>query len=256
MVETWITRFFLVGTRVGGLMTFAPFFGNTSISAMVKIGLTLFLTYLLAPVYANVSLPPSGAAGLVAVLLSEAAVGLLIGFCIQFVIEGMILAGQIVSFQFGFSLENIIDPNTQVEITVFATLYELIGLLIFLELGAQRWLIRAVAASFRILPPGSLLASRLPVEEFLRAAGALWLIGAEIAFPILVVTMLTDFTVGFLGKASPQFPALFFGISVKALLGIAMLAGTVAFWPSLLDRYLLHALNSLENLLSIAQAAG
>jgi len=256
VLETWILRFFLVGVRVGGLMTFAPFFGNASIPPTIKAGLTLFLTYLLAPVYASIPSPPADPSALAALVLSEAALGLLLGFCVQFVIEGMILAGQIVSFQFGFSLENIIDPNTQVEITVFATWYELIALLMFLELGAHRWMIRALGASFRILPPGSLESGRLPAGEFLKAAGALWLIGAEIAFPVLVVTMLTDFTVGFLGKASPQFPALFFGISAKALLGMVVLAATVAFWPSLLNRYLVHALHSLEGLLAVAQAGG
>lgn len=256
MLETWVLRFFLVGVRIGGLMTFAPFFGNASIPTLVKVGLTVFVTYLLIPVYANLPALPAHPAALAAVVLSEAAVGLLLGFCVQFVIEGMILAGQFVSFQFGFSLENIIDPNTQVEITVVATLYELIGLLIFLELGAHRWLLRVMALSFRILPPGAVISGQLPAKDFLKAGTALWAIGAEMAFPILVVTMLTDFTVGFLTKASPQFPALFFGISAKTLLGMALLAATVAFWPPLLEHDFLHALRVIESLLSLARTPG
>jgi len=237
-------------------MTFAPFFGNVSIPPLVKAGLTFFIAYLLFPAYAALPVLPAGPGEIVAVVLSEAALGLLIGFCVQFVIEGMILAGQIVSFQFGFSLENIIDPNTQVEITVVATLYELVGLLMFLELGAHRWLLRVLGESFRILPPGALVSGTLPAADFLKAGTALWLIGTEIAFPILVVTMLTDFTVGFLTKASPQFPALFFGISAKALLGIAMLAATVTFWPRLLERDFVHALKTVEGLLLVARARG
>ena len=251
-----MARFVLVGFRVGGLMTFAPFFGNASIPLTVKIGLTVLITYLLAPIYAvSVSMALS-IGNLLPLALGEIALGLLTGLCVQFVIEGMVLAGQIISFQFGFSLENIIDPTTQVEITVFATLYELVALLVFLQLGAHRWLIRAIGASFRLLPVGSLATVTWPAPELTRAAGALWLIGAEIALPILVVTMLTDFTVGFLGKASPQFPALFFGISAKVLLGLIMLSATIGFWPRLLERHLFHAMSTLESLLTVTQAGG
>lgn len=252
MIESFVSRMLLVAIRVGGLMTFAPFFSNASIAPLVKAGFTAFVTFLLLPVYAAGPSPSSPATWL-AMAFSEAALGLLMGLTTQFVIEGMILAGQVISFQFGFSLENIIDPNTSVEITVLATLHELVALLIFLEIGAHRWLLRAVAVSFRIIPPGGLHAAHLLPAEVLRAATSLWLIGTEIAFPVIVVTMLTDFAVGFLTKASPQFPALFFGISVKALLGLAVLSAAVAFWPRILGHFFFHALEHLESLLTLAR---
>ena len=155
-------------------------------------------------------------------------------------------------FQFGFSLVNIIDPNSQVEVTVLSSFHNFVALLIFMELGVQRWLLRAVAASFRMIPAGSLAAARLPAAELLRMAESMWLVGAEIAFPVLFATMLSDLAVGFISKASPQFPAMLFGMSLKVLLGIAVLYGAVAFWPGLLERYFLHALTNLERLLAFA----
>ncbi|MGA2717369.1 MAG: flagellar biosynthetic protein FliR [Candidatus Acidiferrales bacterium] len=257
MIEQFLSQGVLVAMRVGGLMTFAPFFANAALPAPVKAGLTLVLTALLVPVYASTSaaaaasvVAPSGITGWLMMALSEIALGMVIGFATQFVFEGMELAGQIASFQFGFSLVNVIDPNSQVEVTVLSTLHDLIAVLIFLQLGVHRWLLRATAMSFRVIPPGSLATAHFPAAGLIKMSGAMWLIGAEIAFPIVLATMLTDLTIGFVAKASPQFPALFFGISLKFLLGIAVLYGSVAFWPHLLERYFYHALTNLESLLA------
>jgi len=255
VLELDISRAVLVAIRVGALMTFAPFFGNQSVPNQVKAGLTVLLTALLLPVYisgpAPANLVSAGIGHWVGLALSEIAVGAMAGFATQFVFDGMLLAGQLIGFQFGFSLVNVIDPNSQVEITVLSTFHELIALLIFMELGVHRWLLRATAVSFRMVPLGALASGYVPVRELLRMSGAMWLIGTEIAFPVILATMLVDLTIGFLAKAAPQFPAMFFGIAVKVLLGLAVMYGAVAFWPTLLGHYFYHALEGLENLLSI-----
>jgi len=252
-MEMFISHGLLVAIRIGGLMTFAPFFGNTALPNAVKGALALILTALLLPVYAtSASGPAPAAATWVGMALSEAALGLMIGFTTQFVFDGVELAGQVISFQFGFSLANVIDPNSQVQVTVLSTLHTLVALLIFMQLGVHRWLLRATAMSFQMIPVGSFATTRIPAPQVLKAATAMWLIGAEIAFPVLFATMLADVTIGFLSKASPQFPALLFGISTKVLLGLGVLYGAVGFWPRLLERYFYHSLTTLESLLAAA----
>ena len=255
-MEAYLNHALLVGIRIGGLMTFAPFFGNASLPNPIKAALALLLTALLLPVYAATAAPApaaAGAASWVAMALSEAVLGLMVGVTTQFVFDGMELAGQVISFQFGFSLANVIDPNSQVEVTVLSTFHTFAALLIFMQLGVHRMLLRATAMSFQMIPPGSLVTMHLPAESLMKAAGAMWLVGAEIAFPVLFATMLADLTIGFLSKASPQFPALLFGISAKVLLGLAVLYGVIGFWPDLLGRYFFQALTALERLLAISR---
>jgi flagellar biosynthesis protein FliR len=253
-MEVFISHAVLVALRVGGLMTFAPFFSHASLPATVKTALALAFTALLLPVYAAGAAPPAtGVTSWMVLALSEAMVGLLMGVVTQFVFEGMDIAGQIISFQFGFSLANVIDPNSQVEVTVLSTIHTLAALTIFMQLGVQRWLLRATAMSFQMIPPGSLISMRSPVDGLIKASAAMWLVGAEIAFPVLLATMLADLVIGFLSKAAPQFPAMLFGMSFKVLMGLAVLYGTSGFWPRLLGRYFFHALTTLEQLLTVAR---
>jgi flagellar biosynthetic protein FliR len=255
VIESFLSHAVLVALRIGGLMTFAPFFSQTSVSVHVKAALTVALTVLLLPLYTTGNLPPAtvSAAGWLGIALSEAALGLMAGFTTQFVFDGMELAGQLVGFQFGFSLVNVIDPNSEVEITVLSSFHELVTLLIFVQLGVHRALLRAAAVSFDLIPPGTSFVTHIPAAEVLKMAGAFWLIGAEIAFPVLLATLLSDLAIGYMSKASPQFPALFVGLSVKVLLGLAVLFGAVAVWPGILEHHFLQALTNLEKLLAVSR---
>ncbi len=105
------------------------------------------------------------------------------------------------------------------------------ALLIFLQLDVHHWLLRALVRSFHYLPPGQARASGAVTDAVLHGAGGIFLAGVQIAAPALVATLMADAALGFLGKASPQMPVLFVGLSVKNLLGLATLVVTVAYWP-------------------------
>ena len=240
-----------VGARVGGLLVFTPFLGSNAIAPRVKAGLLVMLTALLYPVCGprEISLIASGA---VRVMLGEALVGLLIGLAVQFVFEAAQFAGQAMGTQVGFGLVNIIDPTTQVDTPVLAVFSQTIVMLIFLQLGVHHWVIRALASSFGYLPVGAPLATGEMTRQLLHAAGGIWLAGVQIAAPALLATLLADFVLGFLGKASPQLPVLFLGLSVKSMIGLFVLALSLKYWPVMFERYFTDAIHSAERLLQLA----
>jgi flagellar biosynthesis protein FliR len=240
-----------IGVRVAGVLTFAPFFGNDALPARVKAGLVVVLTAMLYSVCPVPDLPWN-VSGVLRLVLSEAAVGLLMGLSVQLVLEGAQIAGQLAGAQLGFSLAAIIDPLTNIETPVLATFYQTVALLIFLQLDVHHALLRAVVRSFAYFPAGSAPVGLAAARGLLRAAAGMWLLGVQIAAPILLATLLIDVTVGFLSKASPQLPALFIGISAKSLVGYALLAASLGLWPALLESKFLQALSWMERLLRLA----
>lgn len=240
-----------IGLRTGGMMTFAPFFGSEAVSPRVKAGVTLVLTAMLYGVCPVPDMPLT-VDNWVRVVISEAAVGLMMGLSVQLVMEGVQIAGQLAGTQLGFSLAAIIDPQTNIETPVINIFYQMIGLLIFLQLNVHHWILRAIVKSFEYLPVGTGVITLAASRELFRDAGAMWLIGVQMAAPILLATMLVDVTVGFLGKASPQLPALFIGISAKSLIGYMVLAASTALWPGILEKQFTNALGWTERLLHLA----
>src|SRR5215475_11790084 len=144
----------MVGLRVSGLMLFAPFFSSAVLPLRMKAAMVIGFTAVLFPVY-SAHLPVFSVSQWPMIVGSELLVGIAIGLATNAVIEGAQLGGQILSVQMGYSLVNILDPNTQVDSTVVAMFHQSVALLIFLVVGVHRWILRAVAHSFEYLPPGS-----------------------------------------------------------------------------------------------------
>jgi flagellar biosynthesis protein FliR len=251
-LQAYLGKALLVGARVAMLMVFAPFFGSQAIAARIKIGLTVGLTAVLFPL-AGVNRIQGPSSNWIPALLGEAAVGLLMGLAVQFVFEGVQFAGQILGFQLGSSLENIIDPQTQVDTPVLAVFQQTVAILIFLQLGIHRWVLRSLAQSFDYLPPGTIGSIPAAASGLMQAAGRMMIIGAQMAAPVLVATMLTDVALGFIGRAAPQLPVMLVGISIKHLLGVAILAIVIVRWPTQLQGQFEWALQLMDHLLHVAR---
>ena len=251
-LELMVGRLMTVGARVSALMIFAPFFGRMTIAPRIKAGLAVTLTALLYHLV-GVGLPSLSGAMAWKVAGGEFIVGLIMGITLQFVFEGVELAGQVVGFQVGHSLANLINPLSDAETPVLANFYQAVALLIFLQLDVHHWLLRGLVKSFQYCPPGMVVAGPVVAEQVWRAAGGMLIMAVQIAIPVLLATMIIDITLGFLGRASPQLPVLFVGISVKSIVAFLVVMGTLRFWPGLLEKYFGEALATSEQLMHLAR---
>ena len=247
-VATWM----IAGSRVTGLLVVAPFIGSAGIPVRVKAGFAFLLTLFLVPLIT----PPTPAfrpLAMVVVLLGEFAAGLLLGLAFQVFFEAGQIAGQICGVQLGYSLASIINPdNSQADSGVLATFYDLMILLLFIQLGVPHWVLRGLARSFEYLPPGQISLSWPAISAVFKFFAGMWVAGLQIAAPVLVASLFADIALGFLGKASPQLPVLFVGISLKNLLGITLLCGAIAYWPRFFDARFEKALDASERILKLA----
>ena len=250
-LEQTLTAWMIAGTRVTGVIVAAPFFGSLSVPVRIKLGLGLVFTMMLVPLVGSptASLPASA---LISVLVGEFAIGFLLGFTLQFVFEGALVAGNVLGIQMGYALASVINPQSQADTPVLATFHELIVLLLFIQLQVPHWLLRGLARSFQYLPPGNFALTGPPMTMFLHFTASMWVTAVQIAAPVLVATLFTDVALGFLGKASPQLPVLFVGLSIKSMLGLLLLGGAIALWPRFFDTRFQQAMEVSERILKLA----
>lgn len=250
--ETVVGRILVVAARVSALMVFAPFLASATIAPRIKAGFTVVLTALLYPVVA-VDVTSGSVASAWRIVGGEIVIGLIMGLTLQFIFEGVELAGQITGFQIGHSLANLINPQSDIETTVLSDFYQAVALLIFLDLDVHHWMLRGLALSFRYCPPGTIVATPAATAELWRAAGGMLIVAVQIAVPALLATILIDLALGLLGKASPQLPVMLVGISIKSVVAFVVLVGALRFWPGLLERYFWGALVTSERLMHLAR---
>lgn len=251
-LQAAIAAFLTITVRLSGLLLFAPFFGSSSIPPRIKAALVLGLSVLLYPAISP-SLAALDLSSWPVLVFGEFLIGAALGIATNLVFDAVQMAGQVLSIQMGYSLVNILDPQTQVDTTVMSVFHQTIALLIFLRLNVHLYLLRAVARSFTLLPPGHIHLSSAFVYTLLRAGGSVFSLGLHMAAPVLSATFLTDIVIGLLGRASPQAPLMLLGPAVKSLLGLAILFATLRLWPSLLDRAFGSSMQLSDQLLHLAR---
>lgn len=247
----WIGVLAVILARVGGVMVFAPFFGSPIIPAPVRAGLAVALSVMLFPfLEGSIAPPPPGQLDFVLWLCRELLVGLVLGFVGQMFFGGLQLAGQIMGFQMGFSVVNVIDPQTQVETSVLSTLQTAVGVLVFLAVNGHHWFVQAIVDSYHLLP-GSPRVSETLVSQLVISSGQMFILGLKLAAPIIVCLFMVDVLLGILGRAAPQIHILIVGMPAKSLMGFVFLAATAHTLVPFLARHVAHLHEDLYTYLGI-----
>ena len=238
----------LIGMRIAVMMSVAPFFGGEVMPSLSKAAFTVAFTAVMLPVYTPPTIPQTLGAW-VQVASGELAIGLLMALGLHFVFEAARLAGQIMGFQLGYSLVNIIDPQTQVDTPVLSVFLYTLVTLIFLQLNVHHWMLRGLAHSYQVVAPGQVTITTATMTTLMQAAGGIFRAAVEIAAPVIAATLLVDVLLAFMAKASPQIPVLVMGMAVKSMVGFAVLWVVVGNWPGLFARYFDGALRLTSQLL-------
>ena len=127
--ETFIFVFF----RVGALILFMPILGSSQAPQMMKIGLILFFSLSIFPLVQNQPMPqPQGMFELSIYLFSEITVGLAIAYVARLLFTAVQVAGTVVDFQMGFGVVNVIDPQTESQVSITAQFQNILAILLFL----------------------------------------------------------------------------------------------------------------------------
>ena len=125
--------FFLILIRVSVILLMFPFFNSRVIPVLSKTGLALIMTIILFPVVGHRAAAfPESSLGLFALMAAEFIIGMTLGLLIQIFFEGVRMMGQLVGFQTGFAITNILDPQSGVQISIFSNTAYLVAMVLFL----------------------------------------------------------------------------------------------------------------------------
>ncbi len=225
-------HFFLIFIRVGVILFILPFFNSKIIPVMAKVGLTFIIAMIIFPVV-NIKMVefPATMLGLVQLISGELIVGMILGFMTQVFFEGVKVMGQMVGFQTGFAITNIIDPQNGTQVSILSNMAYLIAVVLFLVLNGHHILLSALRESFEIINIGTLKLNRQILQEIVKYSGEMFVIGIKIGAPAIAALLFVKAVFGLVTKLIPQmnimivaFPVqiviglLFFGISIRMLL--------------------------------------
>lgn len=246
-----ILVFLVVLARVGGLVSFAPFWSHRAANAKIRIVLAMVLAIALTPVLmTRIETPSAEIYPLLIILAGEIVIGAILGFVGRIVFSSFELASHFVAAQMGFSLAGTIDPSTQAQTTAFGTIAQMLGLMILLGANGHHWFLAATVKSFSTTAPGSFTFSPQLLDVLLRLSANALVVGVTLAAPAIIVLLAVEFALEFFGRTAPQFQVFILGFPIKIGIGLWLVGASLYFLPTSMRDVLSNIYHGLTQVLS------
>ncbi|MCU9612089.1 flagellar biosynthetic protein FliR [Caldibacillus lycopersici] len=252
----FITQFptlLLIFMRVVSFFVVVPIFSHRSVPAMFKIGLAFFLS--LTILYTIDVEPLEIDSTYFLLLFKEIITGLAIGLIAYIILSAIQMAGGFIDFQMGFSMANIIDPQTGAQSPIMGQYLYLFSLLFLLSVNGHHLIIDGIFHSYQFIPMDKQLLAfghENTMEMILKSFGAMFAIAFQMSIPVVGSLFLIDVALGIVARTVPQMNIFVVGFPVKILVSFLMLViviGPMIFAVKNLFELLLYSMRDLMTVL-------
>jgi len=161
---------------------------------------------------------------------------LLIGFAANICNSIILLAGNLMDMNLGFSMAQEYNPQMKTQASVSANLYSYLVLLLLLVTNMHHYLLRAVADSYQLIPVnGQVFQWDHLLSGMITYMIDLFVIAFRIILPIFACLMILNCILGIMAKVSPQMNMFAIGMQLKILLGLLVMFITIELFINVSD---------------------
>ncbi len=237
--------FLMVLIRISVVLYLFPVFSSSMIPPTVKAGLALVMTLALMPVVpVDPSRFPNSVPALGMMMVSELFIGMVLGLSVRIFLAAVELAGQTIGFQMGFSIINVLDPQTGGQVSIMGQIGNLVVIVIFLMLNGHHALIRGLVDSFSVVNIGTISLKKGFFDQMMGLMSHMFVLAIKMGAPAIVALLFTSAAFGITAKFVPQMNILIAAFPVKIAVGLAFF-GLSLMGVELLTRAYLQQLPAL-----------
>jgi flagellar biosynthetic protein FliR len=248
--EQRVLAFFLVLARLSPLFLLAPLFSSKMVPARVRGICAVGLAIGLSPVVAASTELPTDIGGIGALLAKELLVGGAFAYALAATFAALAVAGSFLDATIGFSYGGLVDPINGNQSAVLSSAYSMIGLMVFLAIGGDAWVIKGMAHTYDIVSLTQFPSLAHIVSGASGAFVQVFVSAIEISGPVLLTLILTDAAFGMVSRVVPTLNVFQVGLPAKVVLGLLLIGATMPFVAGWLNTQLqadvAAALNTLR----------
>lgn len=249
---TEFKSFFFILIRVSVILFMFPFFSARVIPVLSKAGLALIITIVLFPVINNKVIEfPNTLWGMVHVIIAEFIIGAILGLLVTLFFEGVRIMGQLVGFQTGFAITNILDPQSGVQVSIFSNMAYLMAIVFFLLLNGHHILLNAIRESFEIINVGSLSLNDQILQKLIPISGDMFVLAIKIGAPAIAAILFTMVAFGLITKLIPQMNIMIVAFPVQIVIGLIFFGISLNVLLRIMEKYLGSLSSLLINTMSL-----
>lgn len=243
--------FLLIFARFTGMIIFNPVFGRRNIPANVKVAFAFLISVVVSGVTPRIELELYALPGFILSVGLELGMGYCLGLVMNIFLSSILVAADIIDMQLGIGMSRMYDPSVNLSMPVTGSILNAVGLMLLFASNAHITVIRMVAESVRIIPPGSQINLARVGGVVATTFGLALILALKLAIPIIAIELLSEVGLGILTKAVPNINIFSVGIQLKLLTGLYMLFAVVPFFGAFLDKLFETVYTSTAEVLGI-----
>ena len=247
-----VAAFFLVLTRIGPLFVVAPLFSSKMIPVRARGVAAVALAIGMSPLALRNGTIPTDALSLAGLLGKEALVGFAFAFSIAVLFAAVSIAGSFLDTLIGFSYGGLVDPVNCNQSSVLSQLYTLIGVMVFIAIGGEAWMVQGLAKTYDLVGITDMPALGALVGGAQHTFASIFVSAVEIAAPVLIALIITDAGFGVVSRVMPQLNVFAVGFPAKILVGFLLIGTSLPFVANWIGDQLTQSVSDALKTLQVA----
>ncbi len=202
--------FLIIFMRLAAAMALFPGFGDNTVPMNVQVLVSLLFSFVALPVVGpDLPPPPASMIGLGSLIASEVLIGTFIGLVPRLLTAGLGFAGHIISILGQMANAQIFNPQLDTSGAIVSTFLTLGAITALFATDLHHLMILAVVDSYTLFPPGEFLPLGDSASILTTFLDASFLIGLQLAGPVILVSVVMNVTMGVMGRLAPQIQVFF-----------------------------------------------
>jgi flagellar biosynthesis protein FliR len=229
----------LVFARLGAILMLLPGIGETYVPPRIRLSLALLITLVVWPIAAPV-LPalPESVGGMAGWVIREVATGLMIGAILRAFMTALATAGEVVSLQTTLSFAQSTNPMQAQPGSTISAFLTLLGVTLLFATNTHHLFLAGLAGSYELIAPIRPLITADFVELAVRTLADSFMLGIQLAAPVIVFAIIFNLASGLVGRVMPQFQVFFATAPLSILLGLSIFTLSLGVVGTIfIDRY-------------------
>ena len=229
----------LIFARIGAMILTLPGIGETYVPPRIRLSLALVISLCLWPVVGG-ALPalPESLGATVGWVIREVVTGLMIGAILRVFTSALSTAGEIVSLQTTLSFAQTANPLMGGQNTTIAAFLMLFGTVLVFATNTHHLFIAGLVGSYELIAPARPLIAADFAELAIRTVGDSFMLGVQLAAPVIVFALIFNLAAGLVGRVMPAFQIFFAAAPLSIILGLSIFALSLGVLGTVfIDRY-------------------
>jgi flagellar biosynthesis protein FliR len=250
--EQHAAGFILTLARIAPLFLIAPLFSSKMVPRKARAVAAVGLAVGLSPLALAHQEIPTDAMALGGLILKEGLIGLAFAYTIATLFAAVSAAGSLLDTQIGFSFGSLVDPVTNNQSGVLSQVYGLVGVMIFVAIGGDQWVIRGLAATYDMVPLTEMPNINLITGGAQHAFSQIFIAAIAVSAPVLLAVIITDAGFGVVSRVMPQLNVFAVGFPAKILVGFLLIGASLPFVANWIGDQLTHSVGDALQALRVA----